>query len=262
MQYANSGNLLSYLDRNINTLTWRTKLQILRDIADCLHIIHFRGLVHCDIHIENIVLDRHYKGDNYICKAFISDLGFSQSQASGPKPSFVLPFAAPEVFTTGKCTKKSDIYAFGIIMCFIASGDIPFTGRQFLENLVDDIMFGLRPSITMPESAPDAYKKLAESCCDANPNKRPEDGWTLLQHISKLIFEAENDQSDNSVWDTIYYNDAKPLPRLENGSKHSSECRDLPKSGMTCMLYSMLMLIADSYININLSIISETKGFV
>ena len=41
MQYANNGSLLSYLDQNINNLTWRRKLQYLRDIAFYLNNIHY-----------------------------------------------------------------------------------------------------------------------------------------------------------------------------------------------------------------------------
>ena len=56
MQYANNGSLLSYLDQNINKLTWRDKLLRLRDIAVYLYNIHSMGLVHCDLHGGNIVL--------------------------------------------------------------------------------------------------------------------------------------------------------------------------------------------------------------
>jgi hypothetical protein len=34
MQYANNGSLLSYLDQNINKLTWKMKLQ---HLSDSLH---------------------------------------------------------------------------------------------------------------------------------------------------------------------------------------------------------------------------------
>ena len=57
MQYANNGSLLSYLDHNINKLTWKKKLEHLREIARHLRDIHRAGSVHCDLHGGNIVLD-------------------------------------------------------------------------------------------------------------------------------------------------------------------------------------------------------------
>src|SRR6185312_3694055 len=78
----------------------------------------------------------------------------------------VLPFVAPEVFTTGKFTQKSDGYAFRIIMYLLASGEPPFRNRQFDNSLVHDSSNGLLP--WMPYSAPTVCKYIAMLCCDAN----------------------------------------------------------------------------------------------
>src|SRR5438132_3686126 len=85
----------------------------------------------------------------------------------------VLPFIAPEVFHICKFTQQSNVYSFGIIMYLIATGEPPFRDREFNRDLVCDIMGGLRP--TMPDSAPEGYKKLAEQGCDADLDKRPDD---------------------------------------------------------------------------------------
>src|SRR6185312_9034036 len=162
MQYADNGSLLSYLGQNINKLTWKKKLEHLRHIEPYLYIIHKAGLVHCDLHGRNIVL--------YNTESFICNLGLSRSVNSCKSNSTikgVLPFIAPEVFHTCKFTQESDVYSFGIIMYLVATGEPPFRDRQFDKALVCDIMGGLRPS--MPDSAPEEYKKLAERCCDADP---------------------------------------------------------------------------------------------
>src|SRR5437764_13723980 len=96
----------------------------------------------------------------------------------------VLPFIAPEVFHTCKFTQKSDVYSFGIIMYLMATGEPPFRNRQFNRDLICDIMDGLRPS--MPDSTPEEYKKVAEWCCDADPDKRP-NASTLWNDIRELI---------------------------------------------------------------------------
>ena len=126
MQYANNGNLLSYLDQNINKLTWMDKLRHLRDIVRYLRDIHEVGLVHCDLHGGNIVL---HDKDEFVTESFICDLGLSQSLNSRQQNSTirgVLPFIAPEVFHTCKFTQKSDVYSLGIIMYLITTGEPPF----------------------------------------------------------------------------------------------------------------------------------------
>src|SRR5581483_8597059 len=123
--------------------------------------------------------------------------------------------------------QKSDVYSFGIIMYLIATGEPPFRDRQFDRDLVCNIMGGLRPS--MPDSAPEEYKKLAERCCDADPDKRPH-AFTLTNDIENLVYKVKNDNSD--IWNAVYHNDVKPLSRLEKESKYSSTLLptgDLPK---------------------------------
>ena len=204
MQYANNGSLLSYLVQNINKLTWRDKLWCLWDIANYLWTIHSAGIVHCDLHGGNIVLNG---SDSLIC-----DLGLSRSVNSRESNSTIrgaLPYIniAPEVFHTRKFTQESDVYSFGIIMHLLATGEPPFRDRQFDTSLIREIMDGLRPP--MPDSAPKEYKKLAEWCCDADPdnNKRPS-AEELFYDIDKLIRRIS---SDDNTWNSVYYNYVKPL---------------------------------------------------
>ena len=101
--------------------------------------------------------------------------------------------------------------------------------REFDASLIREIMGGLRPSI--PDSAPDEYRKLAERCCDADPDKRPV-ASTIWSNINELI-EKVKKENDNT-WNAIYYNDVKPLSRLEKESKYSSTLvptGHLPKPG-------------------------------
>ena len=225
MQYANNGSLLSYLDQNINKLTWVDKLRHLRNIAYYLDSINDVGLVHCDLHGGNIVIhDNEDKTESYIC-----DLGLSRlvnSRESNSTIRGVLPFIAPEVFHTRKFTQKSDIYSFGIIMYLMATGEPPYRDRQFDRGLICDIMGGLRPS--MPDLAPEEYKELAKRCCDADPDKRPDAG-TLWGDINRLYLKI---RYSDDTWNAIYHNDVKPLSRLEKESKYSSmllPTGDLPK---------------------------------
>src|SRR6185436_13453660 len=80
---------------------------------------------------------------------YICDLGLSHSVHSSESDSIqgVLPYIAPEVFHTRKFTQKSDIYAFGILMHQIASGEPPFRDRAFDYELTYEICNGLRPKM-------------------------------------------------------------------------------------------------------------------
>ena len=222
MQYADNGSLPSYLDQNINKLTWKMKLQYLMDIAHNLMTIHREQLIHCDLHGGNIVLNQ--------TTPLICDLGLSKSMYSSESSTStiqgVLPYIAPEVLHSHKFTLKSDIYSFGIIMHQIANGEPPFRDWSSDDNLLAmRICNGLCPE--MPDSTPEEYKKLAERCCDADPNNRP-DADELLEIIRKLIKEIKY---DDNKWRAIYYNkNIRPLSRIEKESKYSS--RPLPTGNL------------------------------
>ena len=195
MRYANNGSFSFYLDQNINELTWIDKLLSLKSIARNLLTIHNAGLVHCNLHDGNIVVH-----DNNVL--LICGFGLSRSvnsRKSSPTIRGVLTFIAPEVFHTRKFTQKSDIYAFGIIMYLIATGEQPFRDRQFDASLIREIMDGLRPS--MPGSAPEEYKKLAECCCDADPDKRPDAG-ELNSSIDRFL--GKMGIYGDKAWNSIY----------------------------------------------------------
>src|SRR5438128_10785853 len=195
MQYANNGSLLSYLYQNINKLTLKMKLQYLWYIAWNLYDIHDKQLIHCDLHGGNIVLNQ--------TTPLICDLGLSKSvnyssESSTSTIQGVLPYIAPEVLHSHKFTRKSDIYSFGIIMHQIANGEPPFRDYSSDDKcLAMRICEGLRPE--MPNSAPAEYKRLAERCCDADPNNRPTDGVELYDVIENLI---DNIEDDDDVWNT------------------------------------------------------------
>ena len=215
LQYAVHGSVPSYLDKNINKLTWEMKLQHLMDIANRLVAIYYSQLIHCDLHGGNIVLNDY--------KPLICDLGLSKtvnlSESSTSTVQGVLPYIAPEVLHSHKFTQKSDIYSFGIIMYQIADGEPPFRNWLSDDNLLAmRICNGLRPE--MPDSAPDEYKKLAERCCDADSNNRPVNGEELYYIIDKLI---KGIKDNDDAWNTIYYKkNIRPLLRIEKENKYSS----------------------------------------
>jgi len=59
----------------------------------------------------------------------------------------------------------------------------------------------------MSDSAPEAYKKLAEM---TNVQL-----WEVNSRVSNLIKDAIKDKSDNNIWNAIHRNDVKPLSHLE-----------------------------------------------
>src|SRR5687768_8634190 len=84
----------------------------------------------------------------------------------------VMPYVAPEVLRGKIYTKAADIYSFGMIMYFVATGRQPFADCAHDNLLVLGICNGIRPEINEPE-APKCYIDLMKKCWNSNPDNRP-----------------------------------------------------------------------------------------
>ena len=84
----------------------------------------------------------------------------------------VMPYVAPEVLRGKPYTQAADIYSFGMVMYFVATGRQPFADRAHDQDLALSICNGIRPEITEKE-APKCYIDLMKRCWDPNPDNRP-----------------------------------------------------------------------------------------
>ncbi|RIB26908.1 kinase-like domain-containing protein [Gigaspora rosea] len=167
-QYANNGSLYKYLRKNFCTLTWQTKLQILKDSSYELDLIHeYAGYIHADFHSGNILQDN--------ITSYIADLGLSRKTDEKVLEGDicgVMPYVAPEVLSgEQQFTQAADIYGFGVIMTEMTSGQKPFDGHEFDTKLAVKICKGSRPEFA--SGTPKCYIELAERCMNSDPKERP-----------------------------------------------------------------------------------------
>ncbi|RIA97406.1 kinase-like domain-containing protein, partial [Glomus cerebriforme] len=126
LEYVKYGSLRDFLDKYNRYLLISYKIQILKDIAIGLKEVHSKGLIHQDIHSGNILnID--------FDKIKITDFGLSkyinQKSANNNEEKKIygnLPYIAPEVLRGQPYTKNADIYAFGVIINEVITGERPF----------------------------------------------------------------------------------------------------------------------------------------
>ncbi|GBC07877.1 hypothetical protein RclHR1_07750004 [Rhizophagus clarus] len=198
LHYAEGGNFNNWLNMNENFeyFDWENKLLTLYCTANGLKEIHEKHKFHHDFHTGNILFDNISRENNN--KIYISDMGLcgrvddmKQNNIYG-----VMPYVAPEVLRGKPYTQSADIYSFGMIMYFVATGRQPFNDCAHDHNLALDICNGVRPEINEQE-ATKSYIDLMKKCWDSNPENRPtitefkELFWTVTVRKTE-IEEAEN----------------------------------------------------------------------
>lgn len=109
------------------TQMWR----FVHDVASGLAYLHERNIIHHDIKPENILIDE-------AGRFMITDFGISvkirstlRKNANNHNPEGgTIPFMAPELFTANaEAINASDIWALGVTMVDLLTGELPFFGR-------------------------------------------------------------------------------------------------------------------------------------
>jgi serine/threonine protein kinase len=229
LEYAEGRSFDYWLKKNYEDCDWLTKITIVRDIISGLKEIHQKQMVHRDFHIGNIL----FKDISYDTSAFISDMGLSGEVGNMDETKIygVLPFVAPEVLRGNSYTQSADIYSFGMIMYFAATGKRPLFDQAHDEGLVLDICNGIRPEIKEP-IAPRCYIDLMERCWDPNANSRP-----CASEIEELLLLFH----DTYMYGELDYSD---IPSTE------TQYREIKKQ----------INVAEEYRKARISIISSTEN--
>jgi tetratricopeptide (TPR) repeat protein len=106
-------------------------LPLVRQIAAALGAAHAAGVVHRDLKSANIVLESSPAG----VRAVVNDFGLAWSaddEASSPalEPVGSPAYMAPEQVRGEPATAATDIYALGVVLYEMVTGDLPFLGES------------------------------------------------------------------------------------------------------------------------------------
>uniref|UniRef100_A0A2L2Y4N0 Dual serine/threonine and tyrosine protein kinase n=1 Tax=Parasteatoda tepidariorum TaxID=114398 RepID=A0A2L2Y4N0_PARTP len=172
------------------SLPWKTRLQVALDVVQGIRFLHGQGLVHRDIKLKNVLLDKHNR-------AKITDLGFCKPEAMMSGSIVGTPIhMAPELFS-GKYDNSVDVYAFGILFWYICADHVrlPYVYEQCQskDQLWNSVKKGARPE-RLPQFDENCWR-LMEDCWNGKPSNRP-----LLGEVEPRLMEI------------IEYYEQNPLP--------------------------------------------------
>ena len=166
MEYVD-GEDLSSLQRRIGRLPSDQALETARKICAGLAAAHDKGVLHRDLKPANIMLDR--RGEVLIMDFGLAGLAHEIEDVRSGTPAYM----APEQLAGKEVTARSDIYALGLVLYELFTGNPAFEGKTH-----DEIMRVRRESSPQHPSAlvrdlDPSVELVILRCLEEDPENRP-----------------------------------------------------------------------------------------
>jgi serine/threonine protein kinase len=207
MDYCEGGTLRNLLESE-SKLSLRHCLKIITDVLQGLEYAHSRGIVHCDIKPENILLQ--VEADGWLAK--ISDFGVARLQdeiSEGNGDTGSPAYMAPERFY-GKHSYASDLYAVGVILYEMIVGERPFSGipKELLQA-------HLSQPLQLPNSVPFMLRSTLTTALQKLPQSRFASATEMLKAIRLAETIASATNSNETLLTTTLTCEELPFKPIE-----------------------------------------------
>jgi tetratricopeptide (TPR) repeat protein len=163
-------------------------LQVADQVLDALAAVHAEGMIHRDIKPENIVLTR----DQHVR---VMDLGVARLQQEGRDLTrageFVgsVSYAAPEQFMDqDHVDTRSDIYAFGVMLYELATGQNPFDEAELSALLRNKLSGRLRRPKSVNRDLAPFLDDVILTCAQSAPDAR----FASCEELRTILAEGES----------------------------------------------------------------------
>uniref|UniRef100_A0A383WIW4 Protein kinase domain-containing protein n=1 Tax=Tetradesmus obliquus TaxID=3088 RepID=A0A383WIW4_TETOB len=166
------------------------RLLLLRDAAQGLAALHAKNVVHGDLNSRNVLVASSASSPCGMT-AKLADLGLSrvlQQHATHRTTQTVgtMSHMPPELLRYGRMSTAVDIYAYGITMYQLYTGEEAFRNLHYGQFYNAIVVQGARPPV--PPDMPSDYALLMQRCWAAEPGERPGIS-NLLQCLDPMIKE-------------------------------------------------------------------------
>ncbi len=175
------GRSLREVLKEEKTLSPDRAVTITRQLAQALEAAHEEGIVHRDIKPANVLVD----GSG---RAWITDFGVARSlRAPGITRTGAvvgtLSYLSPEQARAGEVDGRSDLYALGILLFEMLTGELPFRGGSDAEAMAQRITGATRDVQTLREDVPPWLALVVQKLLQRDPDRRFQSATELLQAL-------------------------------------------------------------------------------
>lgn len=127
MEYIKGKTLKQYI-QEFSPLSSAKSIQIMKQLTSAITHAHENGIIHRDIKPQNILMDEegNVKVTDFGIATSLGATSFTQTNSV----IGTVHYLSPEQARGGLATMKSDIYALGIVLYELLTGELPFSGES------------------------------------------------------------------------------------------------------------------------------------
>ena len=200
MEFLEGRDLRAKLDAETR-LPLAHAIKIMDGMAESLAEAHTLGIVHRDLKPENIFLARRAADPEFVK---VLDFGIARAHAvtdgmTMTKTGTVAGtpgYMSPEGVVGRSVDVRADVYAMGIILYELLSGDQPFRGDTPFVVMTKHLNEHAPPlAVALEgEDIPEMLSKFVAQCMAKDPNERPADAGVFRQ---AMVLAAQNQPYDH-----------------------------------------------------------------
>ena len=154
-----------------------------RQLGEALAAAHAEGVVHRDLKPHNILVakdDHIYVSDFGLAKSFEENaVGMTRTGAFLGTPRYM----SPEQVEGKPADQRSDLYAYGLILYEMVTGDVPFTGESTLKVMYQRIQERPKNPKTINPDLPNWFSGIVMRCLERNPDIRYQTAYETLADL-------------------------------------------------------------------------------
>ncbi len=177
------GKDLQHIIRENPKMPLERVLKFAQQIAEALAAAHAEGVVHRDLKPQNLLIgndDQVFVCDFGLAKSFEeSAIGMTRTGAFLGTPRYM----SPEQVEGKPADQRADIYAFGLILYEMVTGDVPFTGESTLKVMYQRVQEKPKNPKLINADLPAWLVRIIMRCLEKEAADRYQSAYEILADL-------------------------------------------------------------------------------
>ena len=195
MAYLSGGTLSDWMKEE--SLSVDEVIRVIRQIADALDFAHSKGILHRDFKPANVLLDE--RGNTYLADFGLAKVTQERSEITGGAILGTPTYMAPEQAGPDELTQSIDIYALGVTLYQLLTGQAPFQASTAPGILMAHVT---QPVPDIRELRPDLPQHIQQVIEKSLAKEVPDRYQTAGKMAQGLVSALEGKSSASSTADT------------------------------------------------------------